>query len=95
MPEKKVSEFQQQILNAIELGSYNQPMVTIYKICRLMHQPQERSTNKFYIKVYRAMEGLVEIELAQVMRGTRDPSVYLLYSLVKGYDKYGLREIPF
>jgi len=90
-----VTEFQQQIINAIELNQSCNPMHSIYTICKAMGEPQQSSQQKFYVKVYRNMEKLVDMKKACVMRGTRDPSVYLLYSMVKGNDKFGDQEIPF
>jgi len=74
---------------------YTHPMVTIYAICARLGERQERSTNKFYVKVYRNVEKLVEQDKVWVMRGTRDPSVYLCKSMVKGYTIEGEWELPF
>jgi hypothetical protein len=89
------NDFEQQIINAIELGSTVHPMVSVYKVCRLLQNPQISSTDRFYVRVYRAMENLVAMGMADVARGTRDPSVYILYSMLKDYNRYGMREIPF
>ena len=89
----ELSEFEDRV--HIVLASKSIPMGTIYAICRLMNQSQRNSRSKFYVKVYRAAERLVEKGVFAVERGTRDPSVYLAKSQLKGRDKYGAYEIPF
>ncbi len=89
-----MSEFDQKILIALS-SNINHPMTTVYGVCARLGERQGRSTNKFYVRVYRSMERLVKMDKAWVMRGTRDPSVYLSKSVVKGYDENGIYDLPF
>lgn len=90
---KPITEFEHQVLDAFDRGSM--PMCTVYMICARMGQRQQSSQARFYVKVYRACERLVEKEQIWVLRGTRDPSVYLAKKSVKGFDSYGVQDVPF
>lgn len=94
MPSKQeLSEFENEVLNAFDLGQ--SPMASIYILCARMGSPQQSSQNKLYVKVYRTLEKLIQKEKVWVLRGTRDPSVYLAKYRVKGFDREGVCEIPF
>jgi len=71
------------------------PMTTVYGVCRKLKNPQQSSTNRFYARVYRNMERLVDDNQLWVMRGTRDPSIYLSKHVIKGHKENEMGEIPF
>jgi len=71
------------------------PMASVYMLCLRMGERNVRSNSKFYVKVYRALERMVADHRMWVMRGTRDPSVYMPKRLAKGFDSQGMGEIPF
>ncbi len=87
------TEFQNRVLDAFDKGSC--PMTTVYGLCARMGEHQQHSKQKFYVRVYRALDKLVDSGQVWVMRGTRDPSVYLAKKSVKGFDKLGISEMPF
>lgn len=91
--EIKLSEFEVNVLTKLE--NYDHPMTTIYGLCKRLGVPQHTSTQKFYVKVYRTCEKLVDKKLVWVMRGIRDPSVYLAKCTVKGHTQFGEWELPF
>jgi len=68
-----MNDLQTQIL---EVTSSGYPLLSVYTVCKKLGNPQHGSRSKFYVRVYRAMEALVEQDKMVVMRGTRDPSVY-------------------
>jgi hypothetical protein len=86
-----MSELQAKIIEV--MCDTKRPMTTVYGVCARLGNRQERSKDKYYVKVYRAMEKLVDMGKLQVMRGTRDPSVYLNLEIVKTPDEIG--KIPF
>jgi len=89
-----VNDLQRQIIMVMQ--SYGNPMMTVYKVCHKLGNPQQSSTNKYYVRVYRNMEKLVKSGDIWVMRGIRDPSVYLSKAVVKAHqDKSEIQEIPF
>lgn len=59
------------------------PMMSVYEVCKRLGFPQSSSTTNAYARVYRAMERIVEGGHLQVMRGTRDVSVYIAVSNIK------------
>jgi len=69
-------------IRILEVTVKAHPMVTVYGVCALLGEGQQSSKQKFYVRVYRALEGLVASGHFDVMRGTRDPSVYLNRSVV-------------
>lgn len=89
----QITEFEYQVLEAFDRDI--NPMNSVYSICRRLGNPQQHSKMKFYAKVYRALERLVEKRQVWVMRGVRDSSVYLAKRVVKGFDKNGVQDIPF
>ncbi len=88
-----MNHLQEEILRV--MNNCNAPLVTVYSVCDRLHERQQRSNQKFYRRVYRNMEILVDKKYLWVMRGTRDPSVYLSVQVVKGHGKNLLGEIPF
>lgn len=78
---KIMNELETKILEVMFRPSF--PMMSIYEVCKRLGTPQSSSTNRGYARVYRAMERLVEKGYLQVMRGTRDVSVYLAVSNIK------------
>jgi hypothetical protein len=94
MPKRQeIINFENWVLDAFDRSPM--PMASVYMICARMGDRQKRSKSKFYVKVYRALERMVKDDKIWVMRGTRDPSVYMPRRLAKGFDKDGLQEIPF
>jgi len=94
MPSKQdVREFEGYVLDAFDHAQM--PMASVYMICFRMGERNVRSNSKFYVKVYRALERMVADHRMWVMRGTRDPSVYMPKRLAKGFDSQGMGEIPF
>jgi Fe2+ or Zn2+ uptake regulation protein len=89
----KLTDFERKVLEAF--GHAEMPMASIYMLCRRMNEPQSRSNSKFYVKTYRTLEKLVDKNLVWVMRGTRDPSVYMAKYRAKGHNAIGVSEIPF
>ena len=85
--------FQNQCIEAFSSSKY--PWNTVYGVCRVMGEPQGSSTNKYYVKVYRTLEKLVDEGHLTVFRGTRDPSVYLAIGRLKGFNDNGEMEFPF
>jgi len=94
MPSKQdVREFEHYVLDAFDHAQM--PMASVYMLCFRMGERNLRSNSKFYVKVYRALERMVADNRVWVMRGTRDPSVYMPRRLAKGFDKDGVQDIPF
>jgi len=69
-------------IRILEVTVKTHPMVTVYGVCALLGERQQTSKQKFYVRVYRALEGLVASGHFDVMRGVRDPSIYLNRSVV-------------
>jgi hypothetical protein len=78
-----VSDLQIRIL---EVTIKIHPMCTVYGVCASLGERQQSSKQKFYVRVYRALEGLVASGHFDVMRGIRDPSVYLNRSVLSVKD---------
>ena len=90
---QETREFEDRVMDAFDQG--NCPMSSVHNLCHRMGECNVRSNSKFYVKVYRTLERLVEQEKAWVMRGVRDPSVYMLKRSAKGFDSNGVQDIPF
>lgn len=90
---KPITEFEYQVLDAFDRATM--PMATVYMLCARLGNRQSGSKSKFYVKVYRALEKLVDKDVVWVMRGTRDPSVYMAKRTAKGFDSKGIQDIPF
>lgn len=94
MPTKQETrEFENMVSNAFDNGYC--PMASVYMICSRMGENRVTSKSKFYVKVYRAVERMVSNNKMFVIRGIRDPSVYLPRRLAKGFDNNGIADIPF
>jgi hypothetical protein len=66
------------------MTSKENPLHTIYTICRCMGMPMSSSKNPTYVRIYRRVQRLVKDGYIYEISGTRDPSVFISKEVLKG-----------